>query len=72
MQESRYSGQVGTKPENNKREWCAAIDLKSFFDKIPHGLILKLIRRKISDERLVARPISSASNIGNNRSELPA
>ena len=35
------------------REWCAAIDLKSFFDKIPHGLILKLIRRKISDERLV-------------------
>ena len=34
-------------------EWCAAIDLKSFFDEIPHGLILKLIRRKISDERLV-------------------
>lgn len=34
-------------------EWCASIDLKSFFDEIPHGLILKLIRRKIADERLV-------------------
>ena len=34
-------------------EWCASIDLKSFFDKIPHGLILKLIRRKVADERLI-------------------
>lgn len=34
-------------------EWCASIDLKSFFDEIPHDLILKLIRRKIRDERLV-------------------
>jgi group II intron reverse transcriptase/maturase len=34
-------------------EWCASIDLQSFFDEIPHGLILKLIRRKIRDERLV-------------------
>jgi group II intron reverse transcriptase/maturase len=34
-------------------EWCASIDLKSFFDEIPHNLILKLIRRKIADERLV-------------------
>lgn len=34
-------------------EWCASIDLDSFFDEIAHGLILKLIRRKISDERLV-------------------
>jgi retron-type reverse transcriptase len=34
-------------------EWCAFIDLASFFDEIPHNLILKLIRRKISDERLV-------------------
>jgi RNA-directed DNA polymerase len=34
-------------------EWCASIDLKSFFDEIPHGLILKLIRRKIADEALV-------------------
>jgi len=33
--------------------WCASIDLKGFFDEIPHELILKLIRRKISDERLV-------------------
>ncbi len=32
-------------------EWCASIDLKSFFDEIPHGL--KLIRRKIADESLV-------------------
>ncbi len=35
------------------REWAVAIDLKSFFDEIPHGLILKLIRRKVADERFV-------------------
>ena len=34
-------------------EWCVSIDLASFFDEIPHDLILKLIRRKIADERLV-------------------
>ncbi len=34
-------------------EWCASIDLQSFFDEIPHDLILKLIRRKIADEGLV-------------------
>lgn len=33
--------------------WYASIDLKGFFDEIPHNLILKLIRRKIADERLV-------------------
>jgi len=35
------------------REWAVAVDLKSFFDEIPHGLILKLIRRKVADEQLV-------------------
>jgi len=43
-------------------EWCASIDLQSFFDEIPHGLILRLIRRKIRDERvvtLVARALKS-------------
>lgn len=34
-------------------KWCAAVDLQSFFDEIPHGLIFKLIRRKIRDEQLV-------------------
>jgi len=34
-------------------EWCASIDLRNFFDEIPHNLILKLIRRRISDERLI-------------------
>ncbi len=34
-------------------EWCASIDLERFFDEIPHGLILKLIRRKVRDERLI-------------------
>lgn len=34
-------------------KWCASVDLQSFFDEIPHGLILKLIRRKIRDEQLV-------------------
>ena len=33
-------------------EWCASIDLKSFFDEIPFDLILNLVRRKIADERL--------------------
>lgn len=34
-------------------EWCASIDLASFFDEIPHDLIFKLIRRRIADERLL-------------------
>lgn len=34
-------------------EWCASIDLQGFFDAIPHDLILRLIRRKIRDERVV-------------------
>ena len=34
-------------------EWCVSIDLARFFDEISHNLILKLIRRKIADERLV-------------------
>lgn len=34
-------------------EWCVSIDLAKFFDEIPHNLILKLVRRKITDERLV-------------------
>jgi RNA-directed DNA polymerase len=34
-------------------EWWVSIDLESFFEEIPHNLILKLIRRKVSDERLV-------------------
>ncbi|MCU7849881.1 MAG: hypothetical protein KZQ89_18215 [Candidatus Thiodiazotropha sp. (ex Lucinoma kastoroae)] len=29
------------------REWAVAVDLKSFFDEIPHGLI----RRKVADEQ---------------------
>ncbi len=34
-------------------EWCVEIDLQNFFDRIPHNLILKLIRRKIKDERMI-------------------
>jgi len=33
--------------------WCASVDLKSYFDEIPHDLVFKLIRRRIADERLV-------------------
>ena len=33
--------------------WCASIDLHGFFDAIPHELILRLIRRKMRDERVV-------------------
>jgi RNA-directed DNA polymerase len=43
----------GFRREKSQYEWCASIDLESFFDEIPHDLILKLIRRKIADERLV-------------------
>jgi RNA-directed DNA polymerase len=42
--------------------WCVSIDLKSFFDEIPHGLIFKLIRRKMRDERvltLIARVLKA-------------
>ena len=42
--------------------WCASIDLKSFFDEIPHGLILKLARRNIRDEKfltLIARALKA-------------
>jgi group II intron reverse transcriptase/maturase len=35
------------------REWAVALDLESFFDEIPHGLILQLIRRKVADEQFV-------------------
>jgi RNA-directed DNA polymerase len=34
-------------------KWCSAIDLENFFGEISHGIILKLIRRNIRDERLV-------------------
>ena len=34
-------------------EWCASIDMANFFDGIPHDLMLRLIRRRIADERLV-------------------
>lgn len=35
------------------KEWGVAVDLQSFFDEIPHGLILRLIRRQVADERCV-------------------
>ena len=44
------------------REWCAPIDLKSFFDRIPHNLVFKLVRRKIAYvllETLVARALKA-------------
>ena len=48
-------------------EWCASIDLKSFFDEIPHQLIFKLIRRKVADERLltlIARALKAGVLVG--------
>jgi len=38
---------------NEGKDWAVALDLKAYFDTIPHGLILKLIRRKVADEALV-------------------
>ncbi len=55
-------------------EWAASIDLKSFFDEIPHELILTLIRRKIADERLVtliARALRAGIVIDGEYQETP-
>ncbi len=44
------------------KEWAVAVDLKAFFDEIPHNLIMKLIRRKVADEgflTLVARVLKA-------------
>ena len=41
--------------------WCASIDLAGFFDEIPHGLILKLIRRAIDDEPLVTPDVGTTN-----------
>jgi len=38
---------------NDGREWAVAVDLKAFFDEIPHGLMLQLIRRNVADEQFV-------------------
>ena len=46
------------------RQWCASIDLRGFFDEIPHRLILRLLRRKIRDEQLmtlVARALKAGT-----------
>lgn len=51
---------------NSGKRWAVSIDLKSFFDEIPHELIFKLIRRKVSDERfvtLIARGLKSGVRI---------
>jgi group II intron reverse transcriptase/maturase len=48
-------------------EWCASIDLQSFFDEIPHDLMLRLIRRKVADEQvvtLVARALKAGVREG--------
>ena len=34
-------------------KWFASIDPASFFDEIPHNLILKFMCRKIADDQLV-------------------
>ncbi|MBN1850134.1 MAG: hypothetical protein JW932_16290 [Deltaproteobacteria bacterium] len=39
------------------------MDLKRFFDEIPHDLILKLIRKKTSDEQFVPL-IAKALKVG--------
>ena len=35
------------------KEWGIAVDMRSFFDDIPNGVILKLIRRQVADEWFV-------------------
>ena len=46
--------------------WCASIDLQGFFDEIPHALILRLLRRKMRDERvitLIARELKAGVKV---------
>lgn len=55
-------------------EWCAAIDLQGFFEAIPHDLILKLVRRKIRDERvvtLIARALKAGAIVDGVFEETP-
>ena len=47
-------------------DWAVSIDLQSFFDEIPHGLILRLLRRRIADERvitLIARALKAGIQV---------
>ncbi len=37
-----------------RHEWCLKMDIKRYFDSIDHGILLRLISRKIKDKRLMA------------------
>lgn len=37
----------------NTRKWVVDIDLKSYFDTIPHGKLLDCVRQRISDRRVL-------------------
>ena len=55
---------IGKMKEHIKegREWVVEVDLKNFFDEIPHPLILKRVREKVEDDQmitLIARAIKS-------------
>ncbi len=55
-------------------EWAVSIDLKNFFGEIPHGLIFKLIRRKVADERvttLIARALKAGVMIDGKFEKTP-
>jgi RNA-directed DNA polymerase len=48
----RAIGHVRQAVEEGHR-WCVSIDLRSFFDEIPHSLIFRLIKRKMNDDRMI-------------------
>ena len=37
-----------------KHPWCLKLDVKNFFDSIDHGILLRLLCRKIKDKRTMA------------------
>jgi RNA-directed DNA polymerase len=39
--------------KDNKRPWVAEIDFESFFNTVPHGELLSLMRKRINDKRLL-------------------
>lgn len=37
----------------NTHKWVVDLDLKSYFDTIPHGKLLELVRKRVSDRKII-------------------
>lgn len=38
---------------NQGRTWCVDVDLKGYFDSIPHDRLMELIRQRVVDGRVL-------------------